>query len=50
MSQFHETLGYYGQGVSITIAVIPAGWRQRIVVLASASTEPGRGLCLDGTT
>lgn len=46
-SQFHETFGYYGQGVSISTAVLPSGWRDRIVVLANASTEPGRGLCLE---
>ena len=43
----HETFGYYGQGVSISTATLPAGWRDRIVVFANASTEPGRGLCLE---
>lgn len=46
-SQFHETFGYYGQGVGISTAVLPAGWRARVVVLANLSTEPGRGLCLE---
>jgi hypothetical protein len=46
-SQFHATFGYYGQGVSVTTAVLPAGWRDRIVVLDNADTEPGRGLCLE---
>lgn len=47
MSPFHETYGYYAQGVSITTAVLPRGWRDRLVVVESAATAPGRGLCLD---
>lgn len=46
-SQFHATFGYYGQGVSATTAVLPTGWRDRIVVLDTPDTEPGRGLCLE---
>jgi hypothetical protein len=46
-SQFHATFGYYGQGVSVTTAVLPAGWRDRVVVFDNADTRPGRGLCLD---
>ncbi|MDQ3152924.1 MAG: hypothetical protein M3R63_14820 [Actinomycetota bacterium] len=47
LSAFHETHGYYAQGVSITTAVLPRGWRARLVVVESASTAPGRGHCLD---
>jgi hypothetical protein len=46
-SQFHSTFGYYGQGVSVSTATLPAGWRDRIVVFDTADTEPGRGLCLE---
>ena len=46
-SQFHATFGYYGQGVSVTTAMLPAGWRDRVVVFDNAKTHPGRGLCLD---
>jgi hypothetical protein len=46
-SQFHATFGYYGQGVSVTTAMLPTGWRDRVVVFANADTQPGRGLCLD---
>ena len=46
-SQFHATFGYYGQGVSVTTAVLPAGWRDRVVVFENADTQPGRGICLD---
>ena len=47
LSRFHETYGYYAQGVSIGTAVLPAGWRDRLIPLETPGTEPGRGLCLD---
>lgn len=47
LSSFHETFGFYAQGVSVTTAVLPEGWRDRIVTFESAATAPGRGLCLD---
>jgi hypothetical protein len=30
-SMFHETFGYYAQGVVESTAVLPAGWRNRLV-------------------
>jgi hypothetical protein len=33
--------------VSITTAVLPSGWRDRVVLVESPSTQPGRGFCLD---
>lgn len=47
LSTFHETFGFYAQGVSVTTAVLPEGWRDRVVTLATPGTAPGRGLCLD---
>jgi hypothetical protein len=47
LSPFHETFGYYAQGVSVSTAVLPEGWRDRLVVVATASTAPGRGYLLD---
>lgn len=47
LSPFHETFGYYAQGVSIITAVLPRGWRDRIVRLDTPGTAPGHGLCLD---
>jgi hypothetical protein len=47
LSQFHETFGYYAQGVSVTTAVLPAGWRERLVMFGTPSTRPGQGLCLE---
>lgn len=46
-SRFHETFGIYAQGVSLTTAVLPGGWRDRLVKLDNPSTHPGRGLCLE---
>jgi uncharacterized nucleotidyltransferase DUF6036 len=46
-SQFHETFGIYAQGVSLATAVLPHGWRDRLVALETESTRPGRGLCLE---
>jgi uncharacterized nucleotidyltransferase DUF6036 len=46
-SRFHETNGFYAQGVSLKTAVLPRGWQYRLVKLENASTKPGRGLCLD---
>jgi hypothetical protein len=47
LSTFHETFGYYAQGVSVSTAVLPEGWRGRVVAFATPGTAPGRGLCLD---
>ena len=47
LSPFHETFGYYAQGVSVSTAVLPEGWQGRVVVFATPGTAPGRGLCLD---
>jgi hypothetical protein len=47
LSQFHETFGYYAQGVSVTTAILPSGWQNRLVVLDTPGTSPGRGLCLE---
>jgi hypothetical protein len=35
LSRFHETFGYYGQGVSLTTPVQPEGWIDRLVALES---------------
>ena len=47
LSPFHETFGYYAQGVSVSTAVLPAGWRDRLVLVDTASTAPGRGCALE---
>ncbi len=46
-SPFHETFGYYAQGVEEGTAVLPAGWRDRLVTIRNANTRGAAGLCLD---
>ncbi len=46
-SQFHETYGYYAQGVGPETAVLPSGWMQRVHRLQNANTNGRVGYCLD---
>lgn len=46
-SPFHETHGYYAQGVDSTTAVLPEGWKTRLVRLQSQETKGFVGYCLD---
>jgi len=39
--------GYYAQGVSVSTATVPEGWRDRLVLVESRSTQPGRGYALE---
>jgi hypothetical protein len=47
LSPFHQTFGYYAQGVQPGTATLPAGWEQRLVVVSNANTRGARGLCLE---
>lgn len=44
LSPFHETYGYYAQGVGERTAVLPEGWESRLVPVP---TPAGTGLCLE---
>lgn len=44
LSPFHETYGYYAQGVGERTAVLPDGWKERLVPVPTAA---GTGLCLE---
>lgn len=46
-SMFHQTHGYYGQGVSISTATLPAGWEDRLVSFIPADSRPAEAVCLD---
>lgn len=46
-SRFHETHGYYAQGVESTTAVLPVNWRSRVVRLQNERTEGRVAYCLD---
>jgi hypothetical protein len=44
LSPFHETFGYYADGVSPETATLPVGWESRLV---SVPVEGAVGLCLE---
>lgn len=46
-SPFHEMYGYYAQGVDVTTATLPAGWRERLVPFAPTAANGVTGLCLE---
>lgn len=47
LSLFHETHGYYAQGVEISTAVLPAGWEDRLQLLKREDAHPGHARCLE---
>jgi hypothetical protein len=47
MSPFHETHGFYVQGVGRKTARLPAGWTERLVRVSNDNTRGRAGLCLD---
>ena len=46
-SLFHETHGYYADPVDDRAALLPKGWRHRLVNLPPGDTNGAKGLCLD---
>ncbi len=46
-SAFHELFGYYAQGVGEDTAVLPTGWRDRLIPVVNANTNGVTGLCLE---
>ncbi|MEZ5170563.1 MAG: DUF6036 family nucleotidyltransferase [Acidimicrobiia bacterium] len=46
-SAFHESFGIYAQGVSETTAILPQGWRDRLVRYESPATNGVVAWCLD---
>ncbi|MEQ8716685.1 MAG: DUF6036 family nucleotidyltransferase [Acidimicrobiales bacterium] len=46
-SMFHESFGYYAQGVSESTAVLPVGWRDRLVRYESPATNGVVAWCLE---
>jgi len=46
-SPFHQSFGYYADPVDERTAVLPKGWKGRLVQLAPGDTEGAVGLCLD---
>jgi len=46
-SMFHATFGYYAQGVSESTAVLPEGWRDRLVRFETPATNGVVARCLE---
>lgn len=46
-SMFHATFGYYAQGVVVRTAVLPAGWRKRLVRFETPGTNGVVAWCLE---
>ncbi|NTB05899.1 KfrB domain-containing protein [Agrobacterium tumefaciens] len=47
LSPFHDTHGYYVDPVSERTAILPRGWKGRLINVHSVNTEGVTGLCLD---
>jgi hypothetical protein len=47
LSPFHDTFGYYAQGVGESTAVLPSGWQQRLVPIRNENTRFATGWCLE---
>jgi hypothetical protein len=46
-SPFERQFGYYAHGVDDSTAILPAGCRDRLVVVSNANTRETRGWCLE---
>jgi hypothetical protein len=46
-SPFQNLFGYYAHGVAETTAVLPEGWRDRLVLISGENTRFIRGWCLE---
>jgi hypothetical protein len=46
-SQFHQTFGYYAQGVGPDTATLPGDWMQRVHRVQNSNTNDRVGYCLD---
>lgn len=46
LSPFHETFGYYAQGVSPGTATLPDGWQERLIAIRTPATRGATGWCL----
>src|SRR4051812_32898998 len=46
LSPFHQTFGYYAHGVSEETAVLPQGWKERLIEIRNEKTRGAEGPCL----
>lgn len=47
LSPFHETFGYYAQGVEPGTAILGPGWEGRLIAVRNENTRGATGLCLE---
>lgn len=47
LSMFHETFGYYADGVTESTATLPAGWKERLVPIRGPGTSDKVGWALE---
>lgn len=47
LSMFHDTHGFYIDGVDIGTAQLPAGWEDRLVAVRGSMTDGNTGWCLE---
>ena len=47
LSMFQESFGYYAQGVVPETAVLPSGWRKRLIAYSSEATHGITAYCLE---
>ena len=47
LSMFHDTFGYYAQGVTQRAAILPDGWRERLIRYSTPGTGGVTALCLE---
>ena len=45
--RFTRTFGYYAQGIDISTATLPEGWRERLVRIQNPNTGGHAGWCLE---
>jgi hypothetical protein len=46
-SPFERSFGYYAHGVDETTAILPQGWRDRLILVTGENTRFVRGWCLE---
>ena len=47
LSDFDSTHGYHADGVGPETAILPSGWKDRLVKIENDNTGGGRGWCLE---
>jgi len=47
LSPFDETFGYFADGVEEKTAILPSGWKDRLIKIKNSNTDSVCGLCLE---